>query len=86
MATLLLFPLLYGSRMPSALCSRCTIWVGLLLGRIHGLRHATHGQERKPFLRTTLGSLLTAILVPDFINSSIKGVLCVGEPLGGRLT
>jgi hypothetical protein len=34
----------------------------------------------------TLGSLLTAILVPDFINSSIKGVLCVGEPLGGRLT
>ena len=41
--------------------------VGLWLGRVHDLRHG-HGQERKPFHHTMLDSLLTAILVPDFIK------------------
>jgi hypothetical protein len=45
----------------------------------------TRPQQRKPFLRATLGSFLTAFLVLDIVESAIKGVPGVGDPLGGSI-
>jgi hypothetical protein len=45
----------------------------------------TRPQERKPFLRATLASFLTAFLLLDIIDSAIKLVPGVGDPFGGSI-
>lgn len=45
----------------------------------------TRPQERIPFLRATLSSFLAAFLLLDVIDSAIKLVPGVGDPLGGSI-
>lgn len=45
----------------------------------------TRPQERRPFLRATLASFLTAFLLLDIIDAAIKLVPGVGDPFGGSI-